>query len=361
MKKEEVFELLKTKGRFYCQEKQFIKKFPDIYEDICKIDFPQDFTLIQKMYHYFMNDPGLKLGLCPVCGNRCKFKNLNFGYWEHCSSKCATTDKNVIEKLQKTNIERYGTLCVFQNEDVKNKRQETYIKHYGVDSPMKNPVFAQKHKERMIEIFNSDEYKSKNNERVLKRQNTCLKKYGVKSISEVKEIRKKAENTTFKKYGNVYYGKTEHYHRNYEKYTKIGFETRKRNNTCSTSKIEESIKDYFIQNNIIFKSQYMSEVYPFHCDFYLSDYDLYIEIQGNWTHGFHPFDKENIDDIKTLNIWKEKSKNKPYYKCAIKVWTDSDVKKRDIAKSNNLNYLEIFSIDFDNCMEQILNRIQSGM
>ena len=33
MNKEEVFNLLKTKGGFYCQEKQFIKRFPDIYED----------------------------------------------------------------------------------------------------------------------------------------------------------------------------------------------------------------------------------------------------------------------------------------------------------------------------------------
>lgn len=284
MKKEEVFELLKTRGRFYCQEKQFIKKFPDIYEDICKIDFPQDFTLIQKMYHYFMNDPGLKLGLCPVCGNRCKFKNLNFGYWEHCSSKCATTDENVIEKLQKTNIERYGTLCVFQNEDVKNKRKETYIKHYGVDSPMKNREF-----------------------------------------------------------------------------NKYWFELRKKNKTFNTSKIEQKLSEYFLQKSIKFKTQYSSDVYPFNCDFYLPDYDLYIEIQGTWTHGLHPFNENDESDKNKLIYWKEKSNESVFYKTAIDVWTNRDVIKRKTANDNSLNYLEIFSMDFDYCVKQILNRIQSGM
>lgn len=283
MKKEEVFNLLKTKGRFYCQEKQFIKRFPDIYEDICRIDFPEDFTLIQKMYHYFMDDPDLKLGVCPVCGNRCKFKTLTFGYWEHCSSRCATTDKEVIKKLHKTNLERYGTECVFQNEDVKNKRKETYLEHYGVDSPMKNKDF------------------------------------------------------------NRYW-----------------FELRKKNKTFNTSKIEIRLTDYFIKNSIKFKSQYSSEVYPFNCDFYLPDYDLYIEIQGTWAHGFHPFDINNKDDINKLNIWKEKSKTSKFYKHSIKVWTNKDVVKRETAKKNNLNYLEIFSIDFDYCVGQILNRIKSG-
>ena len=38
-----------------------------------------------------------------------------------------------------------------------------------------------------------------------------------------------------------------------------------------------------------------------------------------------------------------KSKNTKYYNVAIEVWTKRDVNKRNIAKQNNLNYLEIFS------------------
>ena len=77
------------------------------------------------------------------------------------------------------------------------------------------------------------------------------------------------------------------------------------------------------------------------CDFYLPKYDLFIEIQGSWTHGGHPFDKNNNDDIKILHKWI--SKNTKYYDNAIEVWTKRDVEKRQIAQINNLNFVEIFS------------------
>lgn len=88
---------------------------------------------------------------------------------------------------------------------------------------------------------------------------------------------------------------------------------------------------------------------------------MYIEIQGIWTHGFHPFDENNKSDIDKLNLWKKKSKASNFYKGAINVWTIKDVEKRETAKKNNLNYLEIFLIDFNYCVEQILNKIKSGV
>ena len=42
-----------------------------------------------------------------------------------------------------------------------------------------------------------------------------------------------------------------------------------------------------------------------------------------------------------------KSKNSGYYQNAINTWTIRDVNKRNIAKQNNLNYLEIFSKDLN--------------
>ena len=130
----------------------------------------------------------------------------------------------------------------------------------------------------------------------------------------------------------------------YKKINQKGFETKKKNGTLNTSRIEDELTEYFIQCDINFKSQYKSDLYPFACDFYLTDYDLYIEIQGTWTHGGHPFDETNKDDIDKLNMWK--SKDNGYYKNAINTWSIRDVKKRKIAKENNLNIddeeLELF-------------------
>lgn len=94
----------------------------------------------------------------------------------------------------------------------------------------------------------------------------------------------------------------------------------------------------------------MSKLYPFACDFYIIDKNLYVEIQGNWTHGPHPFDKNNKEDISILNNWKEK--NTPYYLSAIKNWTINDPHKREVAKNNKLNFLEIFTQDVNDLIKK---------
>ena len=62
----------------------------------------------------------------------------------------------------------------------------------------------------------------------------------------------------------------------------------------------------------------------------LKSLDLYIEYNGSWTHGKHPFDPTNKDDIEIVEKWK--AKNKKYYFIAINTWTKRDVNKRNVAK-----------------------------
>ena len=69
--------------------------------------------------------------------------------------------------------------------------------------------------------------------------------------------------------------------------------------------------------------------------------DLYIECNYNWTHGNKPYEGTE-EDIEIVNKWK--AKNTRFYDNAINTWTIRDVKKRNIAKQNNLNWIEFFSI-----------------
>ena len=121
------------------------------------------------------------------------------------------------------------------------------------------------------------------------------------------------------------------------------FDSRIKNKTSKFSKKEDEIFNYLITIDNDTMRQYYSELYPFHCDFYLPDLDLYIEYQGTWTHGLHPFNENNKEDIDKLNLWK--SKNSKYYDNAINTWTIRDVNKRNIAKQNNLNWIEFFNFD----------------
>ena len=90
-------------------------------------------------------------------------------------------------------------------------------------------------------------------------------------------------------------------------------------------------------------NKYKSKLYPYNCDFYIPSLDLYIECNYHWTHGGHPFNENNIEDITILNLWK--NKNLSYYDNAIQTWTVRDVNKRNTAKKNKLNFIEIWNIE----------------
>ena len=98
--------------------------------------------------------------------------------------------------------------------------------------------------------------------------------------------------------------------------------TKKKRNTFNCSKAEELFYNYLIEHNIECERQYKSCFYPFQCDFYINTYDLYIEIQGNWTHGgdtslqTHPhiYNPDDEKDVKQVNLWSKKSKYSKYYR-----------------------------------------------
>lgn len=123
------------------------------------------------------------------------------------------------------------------------------------------------------------------------------------------------------------------------------FESLKRNHSLQNPKSEENIYKILVDlygiDNV--KRQYKNELYPWHCDFYITSINTYIEVQGYFTHGKHPFNPNNKEDIEILNRWK--SKNTKQYKIAIDVWSKSDINKRNTAIKNNLNYIEIFNYE----------------
>ena len=246
-------------------------------------------------------------------------------------------NKDVQSKIKKTNLEKYGGVG-FASAELANKVKKTCLEKYG------NKIYTQ-----------SQEYQSRHEEILNKTKQTCLEKYGVENPSKSQTVQNKVRQTCLERYGSEYYSQSKDYQSRYnEIQTKIN-NVKRLNHTFSTSQIENLFSNYLDSQNIEYIRQYRSKEYPFNCDFYLPKYDLYIEIQASWTHGDHPFNKET--DKYVLEAWK--SKNTDYYKKAIEVWTERDVNKRNIAKQNQLNYLEIFSNDIDRVAEIFENFIFS--
>lgn len=170
---------------------------------------------------------------------------------------------------------------------------------------------------------------------------TNILRYGTKYFTQRKEMIDKSKKTCVEKYGVDNPAKV-------NGFLKKGFIKRKENGSFSSSAFEEKVFELLKSRFPNTSRQYSSKEYPFNCDFYIPEKDLYIELQGMWTHGFHPFDENSEQDLKRKKLLEVKSENNKFYKTALKVWTISDPLKRKIAKDRNLNWLEFFTLkDFE--------------
>lgn len=120
-------------------------------------------------------------------------------------------------------------------------------------------------------------------------------------------------------------------------------ETKKQNGTFNTSYLEdEGYLKLLTKFPDAIHHYSIDPRYPFECDFYIPNLDLFIECHYFWTHGdpkyncHEPFNKNSSKHQEMLQRWK--SKNTKFYDNAIKVWTYYDPLKLKIFQDNNLNY-----------------------
>lgn len=197
------------------------------------------------------------------------------------------------------------------------------------------------------------------------------KKHSTEDSSFNAQIKKKTEETLIKKYGSLeeFYKLTienrnktilEKYN-SFEAYYKMLCDKRcktlQKNGSYIGPKSKKEDDFYFELLKVfdatdIFRWYDEDARYPWHCDFYIKSLDMFIELQLYWTHGTKPFDENSLEDINILNNWLNKRafyiNNKGYetknqFFTAIETWTVRDVFKRNTAKENNLNYVELFN------------------
>ena len=285
-------------------------------------------------------------GKCLECGKETSFVTLVKGYRIFCSVKCLNQSQYHIKH------------CI-----------ETYIKNY-IDNEENRKELNDRTKNTCLEKYNGIGFASQ--ELTEKYNETMLLKYGHTNPSQVKEIQEKTKQTNIKKYGveNVYasdliiqkiketnlerYGETSwtkskegkeflKIFTNSKEYKDKQYNTKKKNNSFKTSKIEKELESKLRELFPDLETQYKSKVYPFNCDFYIPSLDLYIEYNGSWTHGGCFYDENNENNKNTLENWKQLSEHSRFYQNAIETWTIRDIKKLNVALENNLNYIAWFN------------------
>lgn len=232
-------------------------------------------------------------------------------FTEHMKDDAFRSDLDAKKKA--TNEERYGDTCVMNNPDICAKYQETCIEKYGVDHPMRidknRAAFSLRLKEH------AEEYNKKSRE-------TCMEKYGVPYYSQTNDFKR----IQSKRMSDL-------------KVKKQICAVRLKNHTFKSSLPEDNLYELlcmcFDKSDI--ERQYISEEYPFACDFYIKSRNMYIELNASWTHGCHWYDVSSNNDVRVVTEWR--NKNTAYYDNAISTWTQRDVEKRCLAGIHNLNYV----------------------
>ena len=304
---------------------------------------------------------------CPTCGKPLIFKGIFFKF---CSNICAQSSDEIKQKIKQTCLEKYGVDSPLKSKEIRNKCKLTCLEKYGVDNPAKLEENKEKVKQTCLKKYGTisttqckeirDKIKqtclekydvdnpAKLEENKEKVKQTCLKKYGGLAPICNPDIKNQIKQTCLEKYGVDNYGKSLKHKTNMstimlsDEMQKHRYSIMSKNNTFNTSKEEDEVYEFLSQYIDVTRQFNGSSKYPFCCDFYIEDLDMFIECNFHWTHGGHPFDPSSIKDQVKLERWK--AKQTKYYNNAINVWTKRDVEKRNKAKEENLDYKEFWSL-----------------
>ena len=142
---------------------------------------------------YLISQSLTSIPKCPICDKSKMFINYKKGYQNTChltecirkyTQVCREDSflkkygvanpkqiKEISDKIEKTNKERYGHKNAASSQTVKDKIKETFVKNYGVDNPLKSQEIK-------------DKIKSTNKER-----------YGVENTYQMKKVKDKIKET----------------------------------------------------------------------------------------------------------------------------------------------------------------------
>lgn len=180
--------------------------------------------------------------------------------------------KELLEKREKTNLEKYGVTCTLNTQKSIEKKKKTWKHNYGTDHPLQSENIKEKIKQ------------------------TCLKKYGVASPLQSKDIYNKVIQTNIEKYGvSNPTQNSEILHKT------LGSLFRRKPYTLPSGRIvhllgyEPYFLDFVFNNKLLDENDinyspdrieyigYDNQKHYYFPDFYIPKMNLIIEIKSKWT------------------------------------------------------------------------------
>lgn len=208
------------------------------------------------------------------------------------------------------------------------KFRATVQLHYGVDNPLQHESVRAKIRETSRDRYGVDHHNQRPERRDPLREAMTDERQTL--MQEAKDYSPEA-NAEYGRRMSQWWAEPENVER--------ALSVKRANGTWRDSQPERDLHEILVAHfgTLDVKPQYRDpDRYPWACDFYIPSRDLFIELNGSWTHGPHWYDPANDEDAKRVSLWA--SKGSPYYLNAIKNWTTRDVTKRENARTHALNY-----------------------
>lgn len=238
-----------------------------------------------------------------------------------------------------SHLARHGVENAFAREDVKDQIRQTLQERYGVDNPSLSPVIQERRRETMQARYGVDNPFASETVKDQIRQ-TVQERYGVDYAVQSESVQEQIRQTMQKRYG-VDYGMES------AEIRARAMDTKRKKGTFNSSSSEDALYELLVeyanQHDMTVVRQYCDENrYPFAVDFYIPERDLFIELNGSWSHGRHWYESDREMDQKIAQTWRKKGEKSKYYRAAFETWVERDVRKRAAARQAELNYVTLW-------------------
>lgn len=279
-------------------------------------------------------------------------------------------------RVAETTLERYGvehyaqlpesrearSKYLKENADkIRERREETCLERYGVANWSQTEEARLAQSERMRANWKQVDEKMRA---------TMLERYGAQFAGQTQQhhdamrrmwderhdsIVNKTRVTNSERYGADYFMQTEEFREHQSAIMRhdwmrragIVWDRQHDNVTCGVGCFGSSspelvllslLYDVFGEDDVVW--QYTNDArYPHSCDFYIKSRDLFVELNGTWTHGGHWFGSDARDES-IARMWLNKGTK--YYAMAYETWCERDVEKRACSREHELNYVVLW-------------------
>lgn len=304
-------------------QEQFLEKARAVHGD--KYDYSQavyessqkKVTIICPKHGAFRQQAGshLRGAGCPLCGTETMRSKMDY---EACAVKRKATCR-----------QRYGVDNPMQTEAARTSQRAGLLEKYGVENISQSEAVIERRRQTNLARYGATSYAG-SPEGKARIEATMLERYGAKNFMQSDAV--KARRMQQEQFGADHYTRSAEYSRNHTF-----------NASGGEDLLYERLTAVFGDGQVI--RQYQDERYPYACDFYVKDRDLFIELNASWTHGGRWWQQDSSWCRRQKAVWQDKAALHAFYKQALDTWLMRDTAKRAAAELGRLNYLVFWDAD----------------